>query len=134
MMLDLQNAQMLLNTIQETGRAAEVDWVNQTIRVLSEVKTHPTKVLSSGPMTYQDILLEISERGITRTGIKPKVTNHKIECGLCNTTITSVEAAIDAGWLPSYYDGDDEVLGPVCPECTKSKLEIDPETEEYFLR
>lgn len=38
------------------NRPIEVDWTNRTIRVLSEVKIHPTIKLSSGPMTWQDII------------------------------------------------------------------------------
>lgn len=37
-----------------------IDWVNRTIRVLSDEKTHPTKALSTGPMKYRDILIEVS--------------------------------------------------------------------------
>jgi hypothetical protein len=42
------------------GCAAEIDWVNRTIRVLSPVMTNETVILSDGPMTYQDIYYEIS--------------------------------------------------------------------------
>ena len=47
-----------------------------------------------------------------------------ITCELCGKTIRNVDAAIEAGWLASYCDGDDE-MGPVCPECTVSRLDKD---------
>ena len=33
------------------------------------------------------------------------------------STVSTVDDAIDADWIPSYYDGDDECLTPVCPAC-----------------
>lgn len=52
----------LLTIVQEAiahNRPITIDWTNRTIQVLSEVKTHPTKVLSDGPMTYQDIIVSL---------------------------------------------------------------------------
>ena len=49
----------LLHVRQVTGRPVIVDWVNRTISVLSEVKTNPKVQLSTGSMTYQDVLLRI---------------------------------------------------------------------------
>lgn len=51
----------LLTAMRKHNKNASIDWVNRTIRILSEQKTHPTKVLSNGPMKYQDILFEISQ-------------------------------------------------------------------------
>ena len=39
-------------------------------------------------------------------------------CSICRTEIDSIDDAIDAGWLPSFYDGDvqHEVACPSCSE------------------
>jgi len=31
---------------------------------------------------------------------------------------------IDAGWIPSYFSGQQQMTGPVCPECCKKHLRI----------
>ena len=62
MELLIGQVESLLKAMTENGRTATVDWTNRSIIVLSEVKTHPTIVLSSGPMTYQDKLFQIREK------------------------------------------------------------------------
>jgi hypothetical protein len=47
----------------------------------------------------------------------------KITCDLCGQTIQHVEAAIEAGWIPSYFDGENEVCEPVCPECSSTRFD-----------
>ncbi|MHB8971254.1 MAG: hypothetical protein ACYC4N_12475 [Pirellulaceae bacterium] len=47
----------------------------------------------------------------------------KITCDLCGSTIQHVEAAIEAGWIPSYFDGETEVSQPVCPECSSTRFD-----------
>lgn len=49
----------LLNAMCEHDGVCVVDWVNHNIRVLSHEKTDATKVLSTGPMVYRDILHEV---------------------------------------------------------------------------
>lgn len=51
----------LLDAMIKTGRDATVDWTNHHIQVLSEVKVNPKKILSDGPMKYQDILHHIGD-------------------------------------------------------------------------
>jgi hypothetical protein len=57
-----------------------------------------------------------------------------LQCDLCDATAADVEAAIDAGWLPSYYDGpepDGEETGnPICEACV-NKCHLD--NGEYTL-
>jgi len=39
-------------------------------------------------------------------------------CALCPTIFPGVsDETIDAGWCPSYFIGDEEQSGPVCPNC-----------------
>jgi len=54
-----------------------------------------------------------------------------IECHFCNATVASVEAAIKADWIPSFYfPGDDcESCNPVCPKCCDENLEQDESGE-----
>jgi hypothetical protein len=47
----------------------------------------------------------------------------KLTCDLCGQTIQHVEAAIEAGWIPSYFDGEAEVSQPVCPECSSTRFD-----------
>ena len=49
---------------------------------------------------------------------------HSVHCSLCDDSIETVEAAIEAGWFPSYYEGDDECDGPVCPKCAATKCRL----------
>lgn len=50
-----------------------------------------------------------------------------LECYFCGKTIESTEAAIEAGWVPAFWDpnGDVEILEPVCPDCRTKHLELD---------
>lgn len=56
----------------------------------------------------------------------------KPECYFCGTKCETVEAAIDLNWLPSFYDGEDEVAEPVCKACTADHLHRDNDGE--FVR
>jgi len=47
-----------------------------------------------------------------------------IKCDLCDATVESVEAAIEAGWFPSYWIGEDEGC-PICEDCAASKCHYD---------
>ena len=53
-------------------------------------------------------------------------------CAFCPATSND---PCGADWLPFYWDKelDLDVDGPVCPDCIKSRLTYDPESEEYFL-
>ena len=41
-----------------------------------------------------------------------------MRCGICGKLAPELEAAIDLGWEPSYYIGEDEMPDPICPECS----------------
>ena len=57
--------------------------------------------------------------------------DNEIRCRLCARTIADVDAAIEAGWIPSYYDYDDHECGPACPTCVETRLVFDEETSTY---
>ena len=56
-------------------------------------------------------------------------------CAICCKTVfpDDINAAIDAGWFPSYFIGDEEQGGPVCPHCTEQFLAEDPQHGESVL-
>lgn len=43
-------------------------------------------------------------------------------CAFCPATVPDVDTAINAGWEPSYFDGDIEMAVPVCPACQRTRL------------
>ena len=55
-------------------------------------------------------------------------------CALCPTIFQGVsDAIIDAGWVPSYWIGEEEQDGPVCPNCAKQFLVTDAQYGESVL-
>ena len=51
-------------------------------------------------------------------------------CVLCHQRAPGdVDAMIDAGWFPYYWDGDVERDGPVCPNCVATRLREDKHGE-----
>lgn len=52
-----------------------------------------------------------------------------IECFFCREQTENVESAIDAGWIPSFYDGETETAQPVCPVCRVDHLHRDNDGE-----
>ena len=55
-------------------------------------------------------------------------------CALCPTVFPGVsDAVIDAGWVPSYWIGEEEQEGPVCPNCARQFLANDPQYGESVL-
>lgn len=47
-----------------------------------------------------------------------------ITCDICGRKIKDVEAAIDAGWMPSYWIDDVEFSRVVCDECIGHHIEF----------
>jgi hypothetical protein len=53
-----------------------------------------------------------------------------MKCALCQRdSPPDIESTIDAGWIPSYYSGQTEMPGPVCPECCKEHLQFGKDGE-----
>lgn len=59
---------------------------------------------------------------------------HRVICSLCHAETESVDVAIDAGWIASYYDHRGREQGPACPSCTDRLLAYESETDTYELR
>jgi len=36
---------------------------------------------------------------------------------------------IDHGWIPSFFDGEEEICHPVCPACVTLRLRLSPDEE-----
>jgi hypothetical protein len=56
-----------------------------------------------------------------------------MECVICGIQIDSVEDAIEEGWVPSIWEGDQEQDGPFCPSCSEILIEVD-EVGEYVVK
>ena len=52
-------------------------------------------------------------------------------CYYCVETLP-LDTAVEVGWIPYFYDGEDEVNEPVCPECAAPRLRL-AEDGEYEL-
>ncbi len=60
-----------------------------------------------------------------------------ITCAFCGTTVPDTEAAIDAGWIPSFWHAQTEYGGhrqAVCSACTRTHLEYNAEMGDYQLK
>lgn len=56
-MLTRERVELLLDAMIKHHKPCVIDWVNRSIRILSDVKTDETKIMSDGkPMQYRDIL------------------------------------------------------------------------------
>ncbi len=49
-------------------------------------------------------------------------------CIICRILIDSIEEAIEAGWIPYFYEGDQQ-HEPACRECSETLLQIDENGE-----
>jgi len=60
-----------------------------------------------------------------------------LECGLCDATAADVDAAIDAGWMPTYYDGPEpngkDICTAICEQCRLTKCHFNEDTGDYQL-
>ena len=49
-------------------------------------------------------------------------------CSICGTGIESIDDAIDAGWLPSFWDGEIE-REVCCPSCSETIIQVGKDGE-----
>ena len=55
-------------------------------------------------------------------------------CYFCDVPMGDVDAAIDAGWIPGFWDGDSNIPYPVCPSCQQVHIGQDETGEDVLLR
>lgn len=56
-----------------------------------------------------------------------------LACHFCRAVAPSTGAAIDAGWIPSFWNANGEQMSPACASCTSAFLEYKPDTGDYEL-
>ncbi len=111
--------------------------------VLSDIKhailamdsQRPTTVelsVMSTLMNARDEIARLRAEVVTLRESKPIITaapaddEFRVECCFCHASKPSVESAVDAGWIPSYFDDtDEETDEPVCSDCIEKHLEFD---------
>ena len=62
-----------------------------------------------------------------------------MKCAICLTEIDSAEKGITEGWIPYFYEGEQE-HGPACPSCSEQflvqgeegEVEVKPEYQGKF--
>ena len=60
-----------------------------------------------------------------------------MQCSFCDRNtdhLSGIDAVIDAGWIPTYWDGDTDTGNPVCPDCVSRHLVLDSYSGEFTLR
>jgi hypothetical protein len=57
-----------------------------------------------------------------------------VTCAFCGATTPDVETAVDAGWEPGFYTGDQYLTGPVCGQCSAEHLSFDDEAGEMVAK
>ena len=56
-----------------------------------------------------------------------------MKCETGGIKIGSTEQAIEEGWIPSVWDGDQEKDGPFCASCSDTLIEVD-ENGEFAVK
>ena len=56
-----------------------------------------------------------------------------MKCAICGIEIESTEKAIEEGWIPSVWDGDQEKDGPFCGSCSETLIQLD-ENGEFVVK
>ena len=56
-----------------------------------------------------------------------------MNCCFCGKHVDSIEEAVELCWYPSFWQGDTNYQGPVCPDCLQEHLFTD-ECGEYELK
>ena len=46
-----------------------------------------------------------------------------VECYFCGKKSKTMDAIL-GGWIPSFYEGDDQIDGQCCPDCSETRLRM----------
>ena len=52
-----------------------------------------------------------------------------MKCAICGIEVDSIDEAINEGWIPSVWEGDQEEEGPFCGSCSETLIQVDKEGE-----
>jgi hypothetical protein len=56
-----------------------------------------------------------------------------MKCAICGIEVDSIAEAIDEGWIPYVWEGDQEKEGPYCGSCCEILIQVN-EDGEYVVR
>jgi hypothetical protein len=51
-----------------------------------------------------------------------------MKCAICGITVETIDEAVEGGWTPCFFDGDQE-HEPACPSCTETLLHMSEDGE-----
>jgi len=52
-----------------------------------------------------------------------------MKCAICGIEVDSIDEAIDDGWIPYIWEGDQEKEGPYCGACSEILIQVNEEGE-----
>jgi hypothetical protein len=55
-----------------------------------------------------------------------------MNCAFCGKEVDSVDEAVELGWVPDFWVGERNYDGPICPDCFREYLFIDPDGESVL--
>jgi hypothetical protein len=57
-----------------------------------------------------------------------------MNCAFCNREAPKdMDDVVQEGWIPDYFEGQDQMEGPVCPDCVDQHLWLSTDGE-YEMR
>ena len=51
-----------------------------------------------------------------------------MKCAICGIEVETIDEAIEDGWIPDFYEGEDE-HGPACSSCTETMIVLGEDGE-----
>ncbi len=52
-----------------------------------------------------------------------------MKCAICGIEVDSIDEAIDEGWIPYIWEGDQEKEGPYCGSCSEILIQVNKDGE-----
>ena len=57
-----------------------------------------------------------------------------MKCAFCEKAFDSLDEAVEIGWFPDFWIGEDNYEGPICPECCSTYLAVDADGEIALIK
>lgn len=57
----------------------------------------------------------------------------RLVCNFCGAIAENSEAAMESGWLPSYWIGGEEITEPICAHCIHGRCRVNSDDGEVEL-